>query len=69
MQFKIDSSNDEVDYVISEEILSETITKWIDDLYDVLLSDRQHRFAIHHLDLSVNNIFINEELNITYIID
>jgi len=66
VQSKIDSSDNRADYVIVGEILSETITKWADDLSD---GDREHRFVLHHPDLSVNNIYIDEDFNITCIID
>ncbi len=45
------------------------ITKWTHDLSDNLLRNDQRRFVIHHSDLSVNNIFVDEEFNITCIID
>ena len=44
------------------------MTGWADDLLNVL-GDHEHRFAIHHPNLSVNNIYVDEDLNITYIID
>jgi len=66
VQSKIDSSDNRADFVIAGEILSETITKWVDDLSD---GDREHRFVLHHPDLSVNNIYIDEDFNITCIID
>ncbi len=69
MQSKIDSSDNRADYLIAGEILAEKITKWPDDMPEVLLSYREHRFAIYHPDLNVNNIFVDEELNITCIID
>jgi len=69
VQSKIDGSDNRSDYVIAGEMLSETVTKWTNDLSDALLSDHEHRFAIHHPDLNVNNIFVDEEFNITCIID
>lgn len=66
MQSKIDSLDNRVDFVIAREILLETITKWVDDLLD---DDCEHRFVLHHLNLSVNNIYIDEDFNITCIID
>ncbi|MCJ1231354.1 hypothetical protein MMC12_008031 [Toensbergia leucococca] len=69
VQSKIDSSDNRADYVVAGEMLSDTIAKWADDLTDILPSYGENRFAIHHPDLSVNNIFIDEDLNITCIID
>jgi hypothetical protein len=66
VQSKINSSNNRVNFVIAKEIFSETITKWIDDLLD---NDREHRFVLHHSNLSVNNIYIDEDFNITCIIN
>lgn len=68
VQSKIDGSDNRVDYVIAGEILSETITKCTRELSDVL-NGSERRFAIHHPDLNVNNIFVDEDLNITCIID
>lgn len=62
VQSKIDSSDNRADYVIAGEILSEIATKWTDD-------GLRNRFAIHHADLSVNNIYVDEDFNITCIID
>ncbi|MCJ1459583.1 hypothetical protein MMC28_009962, partial [Mycoblastus sanguinarius] len=68
VQSKIDSSDNRAEYIIAGEILSDTVTGWADDLLNVL-GDHEHRFAIHHPNLSVNNIYVDEDLNITYIID
>lgn len=57
VQSKIDSSENRSDYVIVGEVLSEIIT---------LLNDR---FSIHHPYFSVDNIFVDEDFNITCIID
>lgn len=69
VQSKIDSSDNRVDYVLAGEVLSEIVTKWIDDPSDDFRDDYEHRFAIHHADLSVNNIYVDEDFNITCIID
>ena len=69
VQSKIDGSDNRTDYVIAEEVLSEMITKWTNDVLKFLLNDRKHRFSIHHPDFSVDNIFVDEGSNITCIID
>ena len=69
VQSKIDGSDNRTDYVIAEEMLSEMITRWTDDVSKFLLNDRKHRFSIHHPDFSVDNIFVDEDFNITCIID
>ena len=69
LQSKIDSSDNRTDFVIAGEILSKTITRWADDLSGVFPGHRERRFALHHPDLNVNNIFVDEDLNITCIID
>ncbi len=69
VESKINSSHNRIDFVIADETLSVMITKWAHDLSDDLLRNDQRRFVIHHSDLSVNNIFVDEEFNITCIID
>ncbi len=69
VQSKIDSSHNRTDFVVAGEALSVVITKWTRDLSDGLLSDDQRCFVIHHPDLSVNNIFVDEDFNFTCIID
>lgn len=69
VQSKIDSSDNRVDYVLAGEVLSEIVTKWIDDPSEDFRDAYEHRFAIHHADLSVNNIYVDEDFNITCIID
>ena len=69
VQSKIDSSENRSDYVIAGEVLSEIITRRTNDISNTLLNDRQYRFSIHHPDFSVDNIFVDEDFNITCIID
>ena len=54
------------DYGIPGEVFSEIITNWADDLLD---GNDEHRFVLHRPDLSVNSIYIDEDFNITCIID
>ena len=66
VQSKIDSSDNRADYVIAADILSEIITNWFNqEGRDTC----EPRFALHHADLNVNNIYVGEDLNITCIID
>ncbi len=69
MQFKIDDSDNRTNYVIAEEVLSEMITMWMNNVSKFSLNDHKHQFLIYHPDFSVNNIFVDEEFNITCIID
>ena len=69
VQSKIDGSDNRTDYVIAGELLSETITRWTNNVSKFPLNDRKHRFPIHHPDFSVDNIFVDEGFNITCIID
>ena len=68
-RIEINSSHNRIDFVIADETFFVMITKWTHDLSDNLLRNDQRRFVIHHSDLSVNNIFVDEEFNITCIID
>ena len=69
VESKIDSSENRVDYVTAGEVLSEKMTNWIDDFSNGISNGSKPRFAIHHPDLSVNNIFVDEECNISCVID
>lgn len=69
VETKIDSWENRVDYVTAGEVLSDKMTNWIDDFSNSLSHGSEPRFAIHHPDLSVNNIFVDEESNVNYIID
>ena len=69
VQSKIDGSDNRTDYVIAGEVLSDMITRWSNDVSNTLLNDRKYRFSIHHPDFSVDNIFVDEDFNITCIID
>ena len=66
VQSKIDSSDNRADYVIAGEILSEIVTRLTDE---GVRDTCEPRFAMHHADLSVNNIYVDEDFNITCIID
>ena len=69
VQSKIDGSENRSDYVIAGEVLSEMITRRTNDVSNTFLNDRKYRFSIHHPDLSVDNIFVDKDFNITCIID
>ena len=69
VQSKIDGSENRSDYVIAGEVLSEMIIRRTNDVSNTLLNDRKYRFSIHHPDFSVDNIFVDENFNITCIID
>lgn len=69
VESKIGSSENRVNYVTAGEVLSDKMTNRIDDFSNGLANASEPRFAIHHPDLSVNNIFVDEESNISCIID
>ena len=69
VQSKIDSSENRTDYIIAGEVLSEIITSWTNDVSKAVLKDRKYPFSIHHPDFSVDNIFVDDDFNITCIID
>jgi len=69
VQSKINGLDNRTDYIITREVLSETIIRWTNNVSKFPLNDRKHRFSIYYPDFSVDNIFINEGFNITYIID
>lgn len=69
MGSKIDNSENRVDWVVAGDVLSDQTRGWTGDFLNGLSSGSEPRFAIHHPDLSVNNIFVDEESNIGCIID
>lgn len=69
VQSKIDSSHNRTDYVIVGEALLEMVNKWTSMASESLSGHDQQPFALHHPDLSVNNIFVDKDFNITCIID
>lgn len=64
---KIDSSENRLDYII----IGNTLAKALEQHKELLLRplNAQMPFALHHADLSVNNIFVDRDCNITCIID
>ncbi|KAL9038615.1 MAG: hypothetical protein Q9180_003025 [Flavoplaca navasiana] len=69
MDSKIDSSYNRADYVIVGEALLGMVTKWTSMLSDKLPEHSQKPFVLHHPDLSVNNVFVDKDFNVTCIID
>jgi hypothetical protein len=66
---KIDSSENRMDYLLAGEILVDLLTEWRAGWSKKSISDRPDTFPLCHPDLSVNNIFVDHENNITCIID
>ena len=64
---KLDSSANRMDYVVVSDLLAEMRKEWVEATYPE--EEKQHIFTLHHPDLSVNNIFVDECGNITCIID
>jgi hypothetical protein len=60
---KTESSTNRLDYIIVASALREIIQS------HSLASDDRNSFPLYHADLSVNNIYVDEEYNITCIID
>ncbi|EER36593.1 conserved hypothetical protein [Histoplasma capsulatum H143] len=63
---KIDGSDNRTDYMIVSDLLADMREKWV---RDTSLKEDSCYFSLHHPDISVNNIFIDEEYNITCLID
>ena len=63
---KMDGSDNRTDYTMVGELLAETRSKWTKYTY---FEEDACRYSLHHPDISVNNIFIDEEYNITCLID
>lgn len=69
VQSKIDGSENRSDYVIAGEVLSEMMARWTKDNSGSSVDNRKTPFSIHHPDLSVDNIFVDEHFDITCVID
>lgn len=69
LQSKIDSSDNRADYVIAGEILAEIMHPWVDGSSNVPLGGRENCFALHHPNLSVSNVYVDADFNVTCIID
>lgn len=63
IRYKIDSSNNRLDYIIIAEALRDILRKL------ELLAINLGTFPLHYLNLSVNNIYIDNNFNIIYLID
>jgi hypothetical protein len=66
---KIDGSDNRSDYVVVGEVLREILSTWSRRTFGPASEGQRDRFALHHPDLSVNNIFVDNDCNITCIID
>lgn len=62
---KFDCSQNRLDYVIAGDILSEILAEWQKNTPSAL----PQNFCLQHPDLSVNNIFIDDQYNVTCLID
>lgn len=60
---KTDSSDNRLDYIIASDALRDAIRKL------ELSSTNPETFPLHHPDLSVNNIYVDDDFNITCLID
>ena len=63
---KIDTATNRLDYIIAGDALHDLINLKIQTWPEITLASP---FALHHPDLSVNNIFVDDDYNITGIID
>lgn len=63
---KLDYVDNRVDYVIAGQIVQDLLGQWRQDHPDISLSKS---FPLHHPDLSINNIFVDDDYRITCIID
>lgn len=65
---KIDSSKNRLDYFIAGQFLEDMIPRFITDS-NACASSFGDGFPVYHPDLSHNNIFVDDDCNITCIID
>lgn len=68
---RIDCAPNRVDYVITGDLLSELTTEWLKNAPDIhgSCSQQPQQFYLRHSDLSVNNIFIDDQFRIICLID
>lgn len=67
---KIDCSPNRLDYVVVADLLSEIVAEWLKETPSICARSWHLRhFPLHHPDLSVNNVFINDQYQITCVID
>lgn len=66
---KINGSDNRLDYIIAGGALSDMLSKWTCNASRPNMDDCRNRFPIYHPDISVNNLFVDDEYNITCIID
>ena len=69
IQYKIDNCENKTDYIVAKKLLMKSFKQWNDEISRDLPNRFVNRFALHHFDLSLNNIFVDAKLNITCIID
>ena len=69
VQYKIDSCENRMDYIVAGDLLVKSFRRWNENFFRGFRNCFANRFALHHPDLSVNNIFVDAELKITCIID
>ncbi|KAL8951733.1 MAG: hypothetical protein Q9222_002312 [Ikaeria aurantiellina] len=67
VMYKTESSQNMVDLTIANNLLPDILGTWL--CKNQRKGNFDTRFALHHPDLSVNNIFVDEGFNITCIID
>ncbi|KKZ64062.1 hypothetical protein EMCG_01632 [[Emmonsia] crescens] len=66
---KIDGSDNRVDYTVVGDCLREIVSKWTEEMSRPAWNTGPKMFPLHHPDLNVNNIFVDDNSNITCIID
>lgn len=66
---KIDAASNRLNYVVAGEILKKWIPRSTDSALGDLKSGCSNHYPLYHPDLSVNNIFVDDNFNITCIID
>ncbi|PYH72704.1 uncharacterized protein BO88DRAFT_432532 [Aspergillus vadensis CBS 113365] len=62
---KMDSTDNRLDYIVAANDLRDLIPTWRAQLSNTKL----HSFSLSHADLSANNTFVDDDFNITCIID
>ncbi|GKZ25905.1 hypothetical protein AbraIFM66951_009942 [Aspergillus brasiliensis] len=62
---KLDSSDNRLDYIVASHALQDLISTWRSQLP----TTNPQSFPLCHADLSVNNVYVDDDFNITCIID
>ncbi|OJD10628.1 hypothetical protein AJ78_08412 [Emergomyces pasteurianus Ep9510] len=69
LESKIDGSNNQINYTVVRDCLRGITSKWAEEMSAPAQNISFKRFSLHHPDLNMNNIFVDDNCSITCIID